>query len=89
MRFEPPRDVTTRLANSKCFAMCFVIMFTDTPAERVEVRIVGGESEHEGRVEVKYMGEWALIPQLVKRQPPYSHHLVRIPGNLIASVGNC
>lgn len=36
-------------------------MFASDPAEPVKVRMVGGNDEHEGRVEVQYRGEWGII----------------------------
>ena len=27
----------------------------------VELRVAGGRTEHEGRVELRYMGEWGVV----------------------------
>lgn len=32
-----------------------------TAAEVLEVRLVGGDDKHSGRVEINYLGEWGVI----------------------------
>lgn len=42
--------------------LCNVKSFLgDSESENIDVRLVGGDDQQSGRVEIKYLGEWGVI----------------------------